>query len=357
MKKILLSILLIIPMSVFAQDIISIGSKHAMFSKVLDEERPYWIYLPPNYDNNKFGKAHYPVIYLLDGDTNFSLTVGIHQSFTRGMYNTMPECIIVGIPNTDRSRDLTPTKSSLIRDGKEMFTKSGGGENFTMFLAEELMPLIDNQYRTNGYNILIGHSFGGLLGMNTLLHHTTLFNAYILLDPSFWWDNKLMYREAEETWSSKNFKGRSLYIAMARDKDKDNDPQKHSNIIGQFCENILFSAPQNGIKGAWKYYENEDHGSILIPGIYDALRELFKGITLPVKKLPKHPELIKIYYKQLSERLGHTFIPDEEMIDNIGNYVLSTGNIESALEIFEYNLQNYPDSPNALSRVNNTKTN
>lgn len=339
-----------------SQEAINVGYKYITHSRTLNEDRPYWVYLPPEYNDPSFGKAKYPVIYLLDGDKNFQALVGIQQTFTRGMYNNMPECIIVGIPNTDRTRDLTPSKSSLKHNGKDMFTNSGGSENFTKFLTGELRSLIDSTYRTADYNILIGHSFGGLYAMNTLVHHTSAFNAYVVLDPSLWWDSRKVYNEAASIWKSKNFEKRSLYIAMAKDEDRPDDDQQHSKTIDQFCKEVLMSAPKNNLNTGWKYYDDEDHGTIIIPGMFDALRSIFDGITLPVKKIPYEPQLIESQYEKLSEKLGFKFIPDESMIDNIGKYALSIEQQANAIKIFEYNLTKYPDSNNAKSSLDKAQS-
>lgn len=346
MKKILL-LLLLIPATLFAQENISIGTKHHIQSERLNEEREYWVYLPPKYDNKQYGKADYPVIYLLDGEQNFSLLVGIHQAFTRGLYNTMPESIIVGIVNTDRTRDFTPSNASVMKGGKEAFTQSGGAENFTLFLQDELMPQIEKEYRTNGYNILIGHSFGGLFAINTLVHHTELFNAYIALDPSLWWDNQKLYKEATAIWANKDFKQRSLYVAMARKETKAKEKKEHGNTIEEFCKKLLPRSQKGNLNAMWKYYKEEDHGSILTPGIFDALRNLFKGYTLPVKEIAQQPELIESHLDALAKRLGHRFIADEVTIDRIGKHAASVGETENARQILMYNLRNYPDSPNA----------
>ena len=346
---------ILFPLYLFSQEDINIGSKHNLHSEVLSEERPYWVYLPPEYNNPEFGKASYPVIYLLDGDKNFYTLVGIQKTFTRGMYNNMPECIIVGIPNTDRARDLTPSKSSLKHNGLDIFKNSGGADKFTEFMVSELKHKIDSDYRTNGYNILIGHSLGGLYAITTLLRQTESFNAYIALDPSLWWDNKLIYNEASSIWKSKDFKKRSLYIAMAKDEDKPDDMQEHSKTILSFCNEILFSSSSNNLNGNWKHYPDEDHGTILMPGMFDALRSIFLGIELPVKDIPLNPLLINEYYDKLSLKLGHKFIPDESLIDNLGKYALSVKEKQNAIKIFEYNVNNYPDSKNARKSLASAK--
>lgn len=340
-------------LGLLAQEKICIGEKYNIYSQQLDEERQYWIYLPPNYNNEQLGKSSYPVIYLLDGDKNFASTVAIQQAFTKGMYNNMPECIIVGILNTDRTRDLTPSKSYLLHKGKKMFENSGGSDIFLNFLTQELRNEIESGYRTNGYNILIGHSFGGLFAINTLIHQPDKFNAYIIVDPSLWWDNNKMYNDAKKMWNTTDFKGKSLYMAIAKDEDDNSsDNSNHTESIRTFCNDILSSTSIN-LNAQWKFYENEDHGTVVTPGVFDALREIFRGITLPVKEVPYNPELIAEHYKRLSDKLNFSFIPDETLIDNIGKYAISVENLDEAIKIFEYNLINYPNSKNAKESLEN----
>lgn len=353
MKKIiLLSAFIFLSIVIKAQDdMITVGQKHTIHSHITDEDRTYFIYLPNSYNKTDYGKATYPVIYVLDGENNFLTAVAIQKTFTRGMYNNMPECIIIGVINTNRTRDLTPSKSVWEHNGKKLFTDSGGGENFTVFLTKELRQYIDTTYRTNGYNILVGHSFGGLFTMNTLVHHTKTFNAYIVLDPSLWWDNRKVYAEAQKMWNTTDFEQRSLYIAMAKNEDKPGEDQKHSATIKEFCDSVLLSAPDNNLNVNWKYFESEDHGTILMPGIYDAFRTIFEGITLPVKKIPGNPQIILKEYDKLSQKLGHTFIPDETLLDNIGNYAITVGEKDGAKQIFEYEQKYYPDSNKAQENL------
>lgn len=353
MKKLLLIslVLFISCLSISAQEQILIGNKYSIQSAVLKEKRDYWVYLPPRYDNANYAPTAYPVIYLLDGDTNFNTAVAIQQTYTRGMYNNMPECIIVGIPNTDRARDLTPSQSEFLHNGKPLFKNSGNAENFTQFLTRELRHQIESTYRTNAYNILIGHSFGGLFTVNTLIHHTNSFNAYIALDPSLWWDKRKVYHEAEVAWQKEDLRKRFLFIAMAKNEDKPNDEQLHSTTIDMFCKQVLLSNPSNGLIAGWKYYANEDHGTVILPGIYDALRTLFDGIQLPVKEIPNQPELIEQHYSRLSEKLGFTFTPEEYLVDNIAKYALSIDNKKGARQLFEYNLKLHPSSAHAQQRL------
>ncbi len=355
MRQIALLIILLIPTLCRAQDDISIGKKYAIRSKILNEKREYWVHLPKNYSNNQYAPAHYPVVYILDGEDGFTPGVAIQQFLSRSLYAHVPEMIIVGVLNTDRTRDLTPSRSSLNRNGKLLYENSGGGDSFFQFLNEELRTHIDTTYRTSDYNILVGHSFGGLFAMHVLVNHTQDFNAYIAIDPSLWWDNKKTFQEAQQVLKSKDFKGINLFIALAHSEEKGEEYIRHTNSIRQFCEEVLPSHPENGLRSAWKYYPEEDHGTVSLPAITDGLRLIFDGICLPVKQIPFNPGLVEKHYQQVSEQIGYALIPSEPLIDNIGKYCLSMGQEDAARQLFQYNLKNYPDSPNARLSLEKTE--
>lgn len=160
-------------------------------------------------------KRRLPVVYVLDGDGHFSSVVGMIQQLSTGGNNNCPKMIVVGITNTDRTRDLTPTHIDADPPFMDStFSKtSGGGENFIAFMEKELMPHIEANYPTAPYKMLIGHSFGGLAVMQTFTHHTHLFNAYICIDPSMWWDKQTLLKQTEKALAEKKFEGKSLYLA------------------------------------------------------------------------------------------------------------------------------------------------
>jgi predicted alpha/beta superfamily hydrolase len=179
---------------------IVIGSIDTIQSKILNEKREVWIYVPGSASDTTYSKQRYPVVYLLDGESHFSSVVGMIQQLNFAY--VCPEMIVVGILNTDRTRDLTPTHTDswsfldFVLDS-DYCKNSGGGEKFISFMEKELMPYIDSLYPSAPYRILIGHSFGGLTVMNTLIHHTNLFKAYVAIDPAMSWDNQKLLEEAK----------------------------------------------------------------------------------------------------------------------------------------------------------------
>ena len=154
---------------------IVIGKVDSIYSNILKEECKIWVYVPDGL-SPFYAKKHYPVVYLFDGDGHFHSVTGMIQQLSQVNNNTvLPEMIVVGITNTDRTRDLTPThvSSSPYMDSL-MLKSSGGGENFTAFIEKELIPHIDSVYPTAPYRVLIGHSLGGFLSLMCAARHPVL---------------------------------------------------------------------------------------------------------------------------------------------------------------------------------------
>ena len=121
--------------------------------------------------------------------------------------------IVVAIPNTDRTRDLTPTHVNKGPDGKELpFLKTSGGmTNFFKFLETELIPHVDSNYHTTSYRMFVGHSFGGIAVINALYTIPETFNSYIAIDPSLWYDNQLLLKKAKDYFSKADLKNKALF--------------------------------------------------------------------------------------------------------------------------------------------------
>ncbi|WP_413534082.1 alpha/beta hydrolase [Empedobacter brevis] len=330
----------------FAQESLSNTIVKKIHSDVLNEDRVIDIQLPKNYANNTYDLAKYPVIYVLDGENNFTYIASLERFGTKFLYRNFPEMIVVGIRNTDRTRDFTPTvPKNDFTPHQKSFVNGGGADNFIKFIETELQPFINTNYRTNGFDILHGHSFGGLFSIYTLLSNQSLFDAYIALDPSLWWDNKVVYNKAKNDFVSSNYQNKSLFVALAYEAEQDaKDRLQHGNTIRNFCETILPSYPKKNFFYNWKYYPDYDHGTVPIPASFDALIKIFKGIELPVKEIPKNPQLLIDHYQKLSEKLGFYFIPEESLLIELIKYCKSVNKPESAKFIVNYALKIYPNN-------------
>ena len=157
-----------------------VGIVDSLYSKTLDESRKIYIQLPSGYTPGKNQK--YPVSFILDGEM-FLPTVNDLQDYYSGGFT--PEMVLVGISNDkNRVRDLT-TSSITNKYGMPFNEKNGEAKNFMKFIETELIPFIENKYPVTNYRTLIGHSYGGLFTIYTLIHQPNLFANYLAIDPSY----------------------------------------------------------------------------------------------------------------------------------------------------------------------------
>ncbi|GGB02851.1 alpha/beta hydrolase-fold protein [Puia dinghuensis] len=369
--KLLLPLICILALQASAQsgrDIV-IGKRDTLFSHILNEKRGILIHLPHD-GNNPFTSVRYPVVYLLDGDAHFPSVEGLIQQLTEVNGNTaFPEMIIVGIPNTDRQRDLTPThvKTSIFGDSNSVRT-SGGGENFTAFIEKELIPHIDSLYPTAPYRIMIGHSLGGLMVINTLIHHPQLFNSYIAIDPSMWWDDRKLLKEAEVALAHEKFTGKTLYMGVANTMPDGMDTAKvrkdttnntlHIRSILRLAAAIKKNK-SNGLRFRYRYYPDDSHGTVPLITEYDGLRFMFdfysfRGFDRLVNKdIPADSAIVlfKTRFRALSENMGYTILPPEDMVNSLGYYFLQSNQPAKSFAFFKMNTENYPKSGNTFDSL------
>lgn len=342
-KYVLFILVVIADMACYAQESLFIGTKQELYSKVLKENRPYRVSLPVSYNNKKYTPVSYPVLYVLDGEMAFEYYTAIVRFLSRGVYASIPEMIVVGIDNTDRTRDLTPTKASKRSPddaSKILFSNSGGGENFIQFIGTELIPAIDSAYRTNSYKIFAGHSFGGLFASWVLLNHPHLFNAYLVHDPSLWWDNQYMLKQTAQLLPAINFKKTRAYVSQANNEDKGSFDE-HFESIKTF-HRICDSVNNKTLAIQYRFYEHEDHGTLPLPAAYDGLKFIFDGFWSDFKKIAANKNHLTENYRAFSEKINYRFIPAEPMLDFIINYFKNQHKTEEAEAVLKQYQLLYP---------------
>jgi len=363
MKKISLIYLLVFCLfTVYGQNSndIVIGKIDSIHSKILNEERGILIHVPEDISEKK----KYPVVYLLDGDDHFDSVTGMLRQMSLTYKNEIcPKMIVVGIPNanrTNRLRDLTPTKGKpdLWRDSV-MISNSGGGENFMSFIEKELIPYINSKYPTQPYRMLIGHSFGGLTVMNTLIHHPNLFDSYVAIDPSMWWNDTKLLNEIKQHKFDEKYDTKSLFLGIANTmgtgmniSNVQKDTTIQSRTIRPLLElnTLLNKDAQKKLSYKGKYYENDDHGSVVLITEYDAFRFIFDFYKFKTSEEefldPENNYLEKIvnHYKKLSNVFKINVSPDEGFIDYLGYHRMEIKNFKQAEDFFKLNVINYPNS-------------
>jgi predicted alpha/beta superfamily hydrolase len=337
-----------------------VGKVDGLYSDILGEQRTIYVYVPGGGNADGGPPPRYPVVYLLDGEASFNSVAATIQLLGERNGNTVcPPMIVVGIANTDRTRDLTPSRSTT-----EPFPTptSGGGENFTDFLRKELIPYVESNYPAAPYRTLVGHSLGGLLVVNTLLNHAQLFNAYVAIDPSLSWDGAKLLREASVRLRERKYAGRKCYLAVANTLPPGMDTARvrrdttrltaHVRAILGFTDSLR-SNPGNRLQWRCKYYPDEDHGPVALPATYDALRFVFGYYQLPPAARFLSPAFradsaLVAHFRRVSAELGYPVLPPEEMLNGLGYAYLQTNRTDKARELFNLHVATYPQSPRAF---------
>jgi predicted alpha/beta superfamily hydrolase len=236
-----------------------LGSVNELFSTSLGERRMLNIYLPEGYHLND--TVRYPVIYLLDGsaDEDFVHVVGLVQFFN--MMEMMPKSIVVGIANVDRKRDFTfPTT---IKEDKEKYPTTGGSKRFISFIERELQPFIRKNYRANSTSSLIGQSLGGLLATEILFKKPSLFNTYIIVSPSLWWDRESLL---DVSRNNNILPKTRVFVTVGKEGDMmENDAKTLVELLKR----------DNSLTTEFHYMPDEDHATILHHAVYDAFNYLY----------------------------------------------------------------------------------
>lgn len=336
------------------------GDIVTIISKVLKEERTVWVYNPNIVATKKNRKC--PVIYVLDGENHFRSVVSMVEYLSDA--NIIPPMIVVGLLHSNRMKDLTPTIEDKVNDSNG--ENSGGGEEFMLFIKNELFPDIESKYSTAPYRILIGHSLGGLTVINTLIHHKELFNAYVSIDASLWWDKQKLLKESKTILATDDYSNKKLFLAIANRMEKGVDTTAIQKDTTENTELIRYNLELiKSVKNNWqnhlsfdhKYYADDNHRSVSFIAEYDALRFIFDYYKFDLYDSYLNDEKIRLdtlldaHYKNISKQLGYSVTPAEDLVNGLAYHLLQTKQFEKSQFLFQMNVTNYPKSANAFDSL------
>ncbi|GAA0340711.1 alpha/beta hydrolase [Bowmanella denitrificans] len=240
---------------------LNIGQSFLLSSTVLGEERRINLYFPKAYFEQP--DQPLPVLYMPDG--------GVHEDFVHiaglvqiGSLNwTTRPVILVGIENTDRKRDLTgPTEDE---EDKKISSVVGKSAEFRTFLRQELIPTIEQHYRTTAERGIIGESLAGLFVVETMLLEPDLFSNYIAVDPSLWWNQAALVKQAGERLKNGGHQGLRVHLAASSQQGIVEPTRQLAGILQQ--------AP--GLDASFTEFPDETHLSVYHPAALNALRLVY----------------------------------------------------------------------------------
>ena len=287
-KKMLLSIVLgasSVIGSVYADQIPPFGypayETVSIYANSNNKDYELYIQLPKSYPNTK---TAYPLIIV--NDTNFAFPITNGSMALMGG-NVVKEAIVVGVSyakgevrTISRTRDYTPSYSPAEPNGHSSAARkvSGHAKEYTAFLADQVIPFLQKNYRVDAKNkIFVGHSFGGLLGSYILVNRPEVFDHYIIGSPSLWYDKKVIFK-MEEAYATTHKSLPANAVIYVDDNDGSMSDNKMAEDALAF-EKQLRSRNYEGLKIRVEVIPGENHHSVF-PGL------LSKGLmaVIPLKK-------------------------------------------------------------------------
>ena len=258
----------------------------SIYSRIVGQDFTISVLLPRGYHTDS--TALYPVLYVTDANRAFPLIANIATVLTNPR-TTYPDLIVVGIgyPSSDlgdwaalRTRDLTPTNdpstdaywnAALARmSGRKFHVTSGGAPKFLEFIAGELIPFIEANYRISKNDRGIGgYSYGGLFALYALFTRPELFTRWFAGSPSIEYDHGILnVYEQEFAKSGKSPEGRVFLSA-----GKLEDSTTIANIAAM--SNSLRAHSGGRLHVSTAFFPGEDHRSCMASAIMRAFRVLY----------------------------------------------------------------------------------
>jgi uncharacterized protein len=255
-----------------------LGNIDEIQSIQLAEKRIINVYLPEGYKQED--TVRYPVIYLLDGSAgeDFIHIVGLIQFNSLSWINRVPKSIVVGIANVKRQKDLTyPTT---IEEDKKKYPAAGHSDKFIAFIEKELQPYIEKKYKTNTSKTIIGHSLGGLLATEILFSKPYMFNKYIILSPSIWWDDGSILKQDPGILRETFTQNIAIYIGVGKEGLVDISKTPHvMEVDANLLAEKIKSTKSKSVSVYFDYLPQEIHETVIHQAVFNALRVLYPDAT------------------------------------------------------------------------------
>lgn len=307
---------------------LTIARETTLASKILNEDRPILVSLPAGYETST---ATYPVLYLLDGRQNMMHVAGSVELLARTGH--VPPMIIVGIPSLDRERDLTPSHMAT-------FAGSGGGPRFVDFIARELMPHIDRTYRTHPYRVIEGHSLGGALAAYALLHRPELFDGYIIMSPSLWWQDEELTRQARAMLGRDGHENKAIFFGIGSE-----DGLGMRRELKRFVDAVAGHAPR-GTRWQHEEFQGEGHMSAPLLTNYFGLKMVFADLQLPETIRQSFSRKAFLAHEAaITAKYGTAAAQSSESYVNLGLALMREERFADAVTVFERNADVYDAFP------------
>lgn len=315
---------------------VSIGTYRTLHSNVLDEDRSLLISLPGGYDETA---VRYPVLFILyGGQVRGYFAEAVHVVDRLQEAGLIPQLILVGVENVDRYRDNLPVN----RDGGE-----GGAGRFLEFFTEELIPFVNESYRTKDFRILLGPQAGASFGLYALMERPGLFRVNIVTNP-FWNRSVREYllARADDFFRREGPLDGLLFVTCNTSADNE-DTMEYLERLAVIVE----QGNRSDFTMLLNRVGQEDRGIIPSPGLKEGLKAYFKDYRLAEDTEVTGLDDLVSYYRQISEDYGYEVDIPEFTLIRQGGRLEEGGKPGEAKILYEYVLEHYPHNLNSYHRL------
>ena len=243
--------------------------------------------------------AAFPVVYMVDANIEFEAVVGLTRLMQLG--GVIPEFVIVGIGypldggfgeglgefGRRRAKDLTSASDERYEQfiagafNVDGTMETGGSEQFLGFIADELMPLVEGQYRIDPDDrTLLGHSAGGHFALYALLHRPHLFRRYAVGSPSLGLGDGWLFDLEHDLASRSDDLPVRLFLGIGSEEEPSApSPTYMEQIISVSLVNrftsLLMGREYQNLSLSTEIFEGYSHFDVFGPFVTTALKYLF----------------------------------------------------------------------------------
>lgn len=299
------------------------GKVETIQSEILDESRTIFVYLPDNYVNSK---KSYPVHYITDAPATSNIFYDLLRLQTKN--DLMPESIIVGLSSNNREQNLHIEKSA---------------KKYLKFLNKEVIPHIDENYRTKDFKSINGHSLGGGFALYAFFKKLNVFNMCIAGSP--YPINSLVKIIDGSRINKKSTGIRYLYSSIGTKNDIQSSDFKN-------LKNTVEKNNFHALEYDFKINSHENHISNIAINFQDGLENFYAGWKFLLPDTLEQPldVLLKKHYKKLSTRVGYDVeISEWGVIFPLMDRLAKRGDFKNAINILKYDIQLHPQSDQAYA--------
>jgi uncharacterized protein len=302
---------------------ITVGETFVIPSAIMREDRRVMISLPESYGRTSSG---YPVLFLLDGSSHIVHGGALVQYLVRAR-NRIPEMIVVALPNTNRNRDMTP---------------GPGAVQFQKYLAEELIPWVEQKYRTVPERVVFGHSLSASFVVHTLLNRPALFSGYIAASAPLWRYDSLA-RDIRLGLPRAAQAGAAVYLTVGE--------LETENIRGgvqKFADALRAAPAGQAPVSTFSILPDEDHNSTPHRSLYNALESRYRSYRLPLFLTLAELDSVggvegmQRHYRLFGERFGYPALPPPNRVVTAAEILTDSGRFGEVMNLAATYERAYP---------------